>query len=176
MPFGEVGIMIQEAIGIADGEQSRDHLKVRLFGDALDPLHVPEIVRIHLIQNIQLVVGEQDVSVPSLGGALKEGLGGVDVLVDHEILGAVDPLFASGGLGVTGGSREQQQKGREGSWTKGACIGGTFTENPLGGEKEDKEVGPLFASLPWAPNLVRIAWTSAPDFPIAALRRADSAR
>jgi hypothetical protein len=110
-PFGQVRVVPQHAVRVADVEERRDELDLEVGGDLLGPLEVLEVPLVHVAELGHLGVGHEDLGVAGLGGAGPELLRRVDVLVHQEVDLVVEVELGLGGavLGA-GGNREQRHE------------------------------------------------------------------
>jgi hypothetical protein len=111
-PLGEVGVVPQHGVGVADVEERRDELDAQVRGDLLGAVEVLEVLLLHVAQLGELGVRHEDLRVAGLRGAAPELLGDLEVLVDVEVDLVVEVQLRRGGLVLADGreAREEQKR------------------------------------------------------------------
>ena len=71
-PFGEVRVVGEDAVAVADREDRRDDLEARAGRGRLHPVGVPEVALVHPVEDLELVVGQHDRRVAALRGPLEQ--------------------------------------------------------------------------------------------------------
>jgi hypothetical protein len=108
--LGEVRVAREQVVGVADAEEGGDDRQVEVFGDAFHALAVVEVALVHVGQAREFGVGEQDVGVAGPGGAGPGFLKLVDVDLDEEVGGVVEPELAVVGTGGEGEQCDDQER------------------------------------------------------------------
>ena len=97
--LGEVGVVGQVAVAVADREDGRDQLELGLGRGGLDLFDVAEIVVGDAIEDLKLVVGEQNAGVSGAACPAEQRLQVVDGLVDLKVDAAIEPAIGIAGTG-----------------------------------------------------------------------------
>jgi len=113
--FGEVRVVPEEIVGIADSEKGGDDLEMQFGGEGFDALDVLKVMGVHFLELRELGIAEENVGVADFGRASEESFECVDVFIDRKILRTVEPAFE--GLGWL--SQEEPAKEDEVPQAKG---------------------------------------------------------
>ena len=89
----QVRVTGQEVVGIADGADGGDARELQIADGLPEPADVADITLRHVVPAHELAVAEHHARITCLRRTLKKGDPLVDVLIDQQIRGQVDPAM-----------------------------------------------------------------------------------
>ncbi len=116
--LGEIGVLGQDAVAVADREHRRNQLDLGPGRGGLYLLNIAEVKVRHAVEDLKLVVGEQDARVACVARPLDQGDQFVNRSIDLKVEAAINPSIDVGRgsraeLGCVGRATKQGDKSEQ---------------------------------------------------------------